>query len=408
METFAIGIWGCFFGGSLLVLAGAAFAFSRSMVRIGVNASLSVIGPAFVAIAFLWQPPKETEDSWMRFLAHLTVVVGAVLVYQLLNLLGSLRTAERRHRATLGVGLVCAIAIGLSWWLSADDALRLCGVVAFAMALFAWGVCVRNAVRGDNLAWVAVIAVTLVICAYFGLAFVALNPDDWPWQVKAASGAAATGYALTLGLINWARYAYLLELKSIMTYGPAYDPVTRLRSNAETSQMLRGMFDRLVQLNEPLGLIVLTLGNLYTLEKLHGTAAVNTALYLTAVRLKRAIPRGMNIGRLGSDSFLLIMQNCSDSGRLISLAQDLSQRIHKSVKLTTTTDAEQLETAHTVWQAQAGIGVLHVKDPAFTSVSAISLGRKAARTAMSYGSRVAWFDHSSGEAVELAARLVRA
>ena len=99
MQILAIGLWGCFFGSCLLVLSGAAFAFTRSMYRVGINASLSAIGPAFVAIAFLVAIPIENRDVLLRFLAHLTAVVGALLVYQLLNVLGSLRTASRRKRA---------------------------------------------------------------------------------------------------------------------------------------------------------------------------------------------------------------------------------------------------------------------------------------------------------------------
>lgn len=408
MQTLAIGLWGCFFGGSLLVLAGAGFAFSRSMFRIGVNTSLAASGPALMAMVFLWQPPDGAQDGWMRFLANLTAVVGAVLVYQLLNLLGWLRTSERRWRAKVFFVIVCAVAVWLSWLLPPPDALRLCAVVAFLMAIYALGVSVRNALRGDSLAWVAVIAVALVISGYAGLSFGALNPQQWRWEVRALSGAAATGYILTLGFINWQRYAYLLELKKVMTYGPAYDPVTRLRSHAETGQMVRSVFGRLVHAKEPLGVIVLTIANLYTLEKLHGVAAVNTALYLTAVRLKRALPSGLDIGRLGFDGFLLVMQNCSDSGRLVNLAHDLQRRMTKTVTLTTNTDAPQLESAQTVWLAQAGLGVLHVKDPLTTSLDAVTLGRNMSRTAISYASRIAWFDHASGETVEIPPRKAQA
>ncbi len=403
MQTLAIGLWGCFFGGSLLVLAGAVFAFSRSMVRIGLNTSLAAIGPVLIAIAFLWSPATGAQDGWMRFLAQMTAIVGGVLVYQLLNVLGALRTSSRRQGAKVFFVGVSALAVGLSWLLTPSDALRLCGIAAFVMAICGWGISLLKAVRGDGLAWVALIAVTLVISAYGGLAFSVLYPVQWPWHIKALSAAAATGYMLTLAFINWRRYAYLLELKKVMTYGPAYDPVTRLRSHAETSQMVRGMFDRPVNANGPLGVMVLTVANLYALEKLHGTAAVNTALYLTALRLKRALPRGLDIGRLGFDSFLLIMQNCSDSGRLVTLAHDLNQRMRKSVTLTTNTEAQQLETAHTVWMAHAGIGVLHVKNTTTTSLDAITLARNMARTSVSYASRIAWFDHASGKTVELPA-----
>lgn len=401
MQTLAIGLWGCFFGASLLVLSGAAFAFSRSMYRIGVNASLAAIGPVFVAAAFLGGQSIANRDVWLRFLAHLTAIVGALLVYQLLNILGSLKTASNRKRTKVFFVAVCVIALGASWFLTPADALRLCGVVAFLMAVYAWVVSIRNALRGDNLAWVAVISVSLVITSYFGLSFGALNPDQWTWKIQALTAASATGYMLTLGFINWQRYAYLLELRKVMVYGPAYDPVTRMRSHAETGKMARDIFGHHIHANEPLGVIVLTIANLYALKKLHGLAAVNSALFLTAVRLKRALPANVDVGRLGPDGFLLIMRNCPDSGRLIMLAHDLNRRLHKSVKLTIDPDIEQLETASTVWQAQIGIGALIVIDPGTSSKDAITMGHNMSRTAVSYASRIAWFDHSSGEIVEL-------
>ena len=401
MQTLAIGLWGCFFGAGLLVLSGAAFAFSRSMYRIAVNSSLAAIGPVFVVTAFLGGFQVADRDVLLRFLAHLTVIVGSVLVYQLLNILGSLKTASSRKRATMLFVVVSVVALGASWFLTAADAMRLCGAVAFLMAIYAWGVSIRNALRGDNLAWTAVIAVALVISSYFGLSIGVLDPDQWTWPIQALSASTAIGYMLTLGFINWQRYAYLLELKKVMAYGPAYDPVTRLQSHVKTGQMARLVFGHHIHANEPMGVIVLTIANLYALEKLHGMAAVNSALFLTAMRLKRALPAKVDIGRLGADGFLLIMRNCSDTGRLVALAHDLNRRLHKSVKLATNPDIGQLEIDSTVWQAQIGIGVLHLKGLATSSVDAITMGRNMSRTAVSYTSRVAWFDHSSGEIVEL-------
>ena len=401
MQTLAIGLWGCYFGVSLLVLSGAAYAFSRSMYRIGVNASLAAIGPVLLVTAFLGGQSIANRDVWLRVLAHLTAIVGALLVYQLLNILGSLKTASNRKRAKVFFVAVCVIALSASWFLTPADALRLCGVMVFLMAIYAWAVSIRNALRGDNLAWVAVISVSLVITSYFGMSFGALNPDQWTWKIQALSAASAIGYMLTLGFINWQRYAYLLELRKVMVYGPAYDPVTRMRSHAETGKMARDIFGHHIHANEPLGVIVLTIANLYALKKLHGLAAVNSALFLTAVRLKRALPANVDVGRLGPDGFLLIMRNCPDSGRLIMLAHDLNRRLHKSVKLTIDPDIEQLETASTVWQAQIGIGALIVIDPGTSSKDAITMGHNMSRTAVSYASRIAWFDHSSGEIVEL-------
>ena len=89
-----------------------------------------------------------------------------------------------------------------------------------------------------------------------------------------------------------------------------------MRSRAETGVLARNMFLQTRQTTEPLGVIVLTVANLYLLEKLHGTAAVNSALFLIAGRLKRALPARVEIGRLGFDGFLPIIHTCNDCGRL--------------------------------------------------------------------------------------------
>ena len=49
----------------------------------------------------------------------------------------------------------------------------------------------------------------------------------------------------------------------------------------------------------------------------------------------------------------------------------------------------------------AGIAVLVVSDPESRGSDAVAKGRRMSRTAISYASRIAWFDESSGEAVEL-------
>lgn len=404
MEKLAIGLWGCFYGASLLVLCGAAFAYSRSMHRIGVNAALSALAPVAVVTVFLVGLPIANRDAQLRLIACLTVVVSCVLVYQLLNILGLLQNGKRRLHTKILFLLIGAAALCVSWLLEPLDAMLMCKLVAIAMAVFASGVSIRKALRGDTLAWVVVLAVATVVTAYVCLSYGALHPEHWTWQLQSISAAAALAYMVALAGITLLRYAYVLELKKVMEFGPAYDPITRLRSHSETGQMARGIFNKLPHNNEPLGVIVLTIANLYALEKLHGIASVNSALFLIASRLKLSLPARVEIGRLGFDGFLLIMRNCSDCHRLVDLAHDLSWRLHKSATLKTNPDAKLLETAQMVWTAQVGIGVLHVKKVETSSFDAITMARNMSRTAISYASRIAWFDHASGEITELPAR----
>ena len=403
MENLAIGLWGFFYGCSFLVLCGAVFVYFKAMRRIGLNAGLSALGPAFAVTVFLGGLPIHDRDTLLRLLAHLTALVGSLLVYQLLNILGALQTANRRQFAKWLFVVLCGVAISVSWLLTPFAGLVLCGVMVLLLAVFAWIVSVSKAIRGDRLAWVAVVAVLVVATAYTSLSFGALHPEQWTWQLQAIAAASSTAYMIALAGINCLRYAYLLERKKVMEYGPAYDPITRLRSHSETGQMARDIFNNPATQTEPLGVIVLTIANLYALEKLHGIAAVNSALFLIASRLKRNLPVRVEIGRLGFDGFLLILRNCTDSGRLVRLAQDLNQRLHKAATINTNPDAQHLETAHTVWRAQIGIGVLHVKNLETSSLDAITMSRNMSRTAVSYASKVAWFDHASGEITELPA-----
>ena len=107
------------------------------------------------------------------------------------------------------------------------------------------------------------------------------------------------------------------------------------------------------------------------------------------------------MGRLGQDGFVLVMRNCSDSGRLIELARLLTARLAKPLSLNTTGDVSRREAKNTVWIAEIGMGVLRVSNPAVRGSSAIAMGRGMSRTAMSYASRIAWYDYASGEMVEL-------
>ena len=400
-ENLAVGLWGCFYGGSLLVLCGAIYAWSHSMRRIGVNASLSAVGPAFVATAFLGGFPINDHSDLLRLLAYLTTLVGALLVYQLLNILGEVDALPRRRRVKFVLLVTVLAATSASWSLSPDNALLMCGLVGFSMAIYGLCQSVRKALRGYRLVWLAILAVSAVTASYMGLLFGVLYPEQWmPW-LRTASAAAALLFVVALAAINALRYAYLLERKKIMEYSPAFDPITTLPTRSETGQMVQRIFDKRPLGTEPLGVIFLTVANLYTLQQLYGISAVNSALFLLVGRIKRTLPLRVEVGRLGFDGFLLIMRGCIDSGRLISLALKLNRRLHQLAILQTNPAPHQLETAHTVWTAQIGIGVLHVLDLETSSLDAITMARNMSRTAMSYPGKVAWFDQASGTITEL-------
>lgn len=404
MDKLAYGFWGFYFGTTALMLAGSAIAFTRSLHRISLNAALSATASSFFVLAFLGALPISDETTLARVLAHVAMGVSAVLAYLLFSMVGALASRKTRQRTQLALALLTFGGAALSWLLTAVQALALGLGMAFGLGLAALGAALRSAYRGDRLGWVAVSGVFFMLIAIAGLSWIALAREQVPWQVHAVSALAGTAYLVMMASALWARYSYLIELHQIMAHGPSYDPVTRMRSHTETGQMLGDAFRR--QRDEPavLGVLVISLGNLYALEKLHGMAAVNHALFVCAGRLRRAVPAHVEMGRFSTDGFLLLLRDFSDSGQLSQLAHRVGARLSKPVVLNTSLDPTRREHEQTRWAAEIGIGVLLMSDPAARASDALATGRAMSRTAMSYASRVAWFDPASGEAVELPAQ----
>jgi GGDEF domain-containing protein len=401
MDKLAYGFWGCYFGTTALMLAGSALAYARALHRIARNAALSAFASSFFVFAFLGGLPISDPDSLARFLAHVSLLVSAILAYQLFSILGLLSKPQARQRARLLLILVAAGGMAAGWLLPAGQSLGLGLAIAGWLGLVALGLALRSAYRGDRLAWTAVLGVFFMLLAMLGLGWIALARGQVPWQVHALSALAGTAYLATMASALWARYFYLIELQEIMAHGPSYDPVTRMRSHTETGLMMGDAFKR--QRDQPavLGVVVVTIGNLYALEKLHGMAAVNHALFVSAGRLRRTVPAQVEMGRFSEDGFLLLLRDFSDSGELIRLAHRVGARLSRSVLLNTSLDPGLHESGQTRWEAEIGVGVLMVADPATPVATALATGRAMSRTAMSYASRVAWFDQACGEAVEL-------
>ena len=401
MEKLIYGLWGCFFGMTVVILAGSLVAYARSLHRIALNAGLTALISAFYAVAFLGGLPIDDADTLMRFLAFLTVPIAGFLNYQFLLTLGMLKEPVAKQRALLALLALCLGVLIIGWVLSAPQALAISTLVSTLLALCALGVSLRNAIKGERLAWVAVVNVFSTLLGIAGLAWIALNRENYLLTVHVVTAVAATFYVASLAYIIWTRYEYLIELHEVMAHGPGYDPVTRMRSHQETGQMVGSIFKDFRNKPSPMGVVVLTIANLYMLEQLHGAAAVNNAFFVCAGRLHRWVPRQVEMGRLGTDGFVLIMQNCTDSKHVVNMARAIESRLRRSVKLNTSREVSQLGTGNTVWTAEIGVGVLMIANPESQGSDAIEMGKRMARTAVSYASRIAWFDHSSGEIVEL-------
>ncbi len=401
MEKLIVGLWGCFFGATVVILAGAAAAFHRSLRRIARNAALTALASAFFAASFLGGLPISNENTAARFLAHLATLVSGLLTYQLFVTLGSLKSLSLRRRASRALLGLCVLILALGWQLMPLQFLALSVCMGCLLAVIALATCLRSALRGERLAWVAVFSVFCILVALAGFGWIALHRAENLQEVHVVTALAATFYVATLAYFLWTRYAYLIELHDVMAHGPGYDPVTRMRSNAETSELVADIFRQFREKPEPIGVLVLTIANLYALEKLHGSAAVNSAFFVCAGRLRRWVPAHVETGRLGKDGFLLIMRNCTDPRRLKELARSVESRLRRSVALNTNLDARRLETGNTVWVGEIGVGAMIVSNPAVRGSSAVSMSRGMSRTAISYASRIAWFDDASNTIVEL-------
>jgi GGDEF domain-containing protein len=262
-------------------------------------------------------------------------------------------------------------------------------------------VSIRSALRGDRLAWLAVSGVSCMLVAVAGLSWIALHRQGVHWGVHAVSAAAAIAYVAAMATAMWLRYSYLIELRQVVAHGPAYDPVTRMRSHAGTGEMVGlAFFNQREDLSRPLSVAVISIGNLYTLEKLHGRAALNHALFVCASRLRRCVPADVEMGRLGDDGFLLLVRASTDTQRLVQMGRLVAERLSRPVKLSTS--AADLEDGQAHWVAQVGVGILATAAQVKPS-AAVAMAGAMSRTAWSYATRVAWHDQAAGRIAELPA-----
>jgi GGDEF domain-containing protein len=150
----------------------------------------------------------------------------------------------------------------------------------------------------------------------------------------------------------------------------------------------------------PLILVAISIGNLSALEKLHGRAALNHALFVCAGRLRRCVPADVDMARLFDDGFLLVERDAGDRQRMLELGRLVAKRLSQPVSLSTSADASDLEAGQAKWAPQVGVGLLVATSQADPSV-VVSMVADMSRTARSYTSRVAWYDESAGRICEL-------
>jgi hypothetical protein len=282
------GFWGAFFCAVALMLAGSLAAFFRSLQRVALTAALSSLLSALFVVAYLGWLPVGDAGAQARLLAHLAILCSAALGLMLLAMLGLLRQPRRAQRIRFVLAALTVAILLAGWALQPMAALALSSLVAIVGGALALAACLRSALRGDRLAWLAVCGVAFMLVALSGLSWIALDREHVGWPVQVLSAVAGTAYLASMALALWARYSYLIELREVMAHGPSYDPVTRMRSHAETGQLVGDVFKQTSAEMRPVGVIVISIANLYALEQLHGRGAVNHALFICAGRLRRS------------------------------------------------------------------------------------------------------------------------
>lgn len=400
MDPIAAGFWGAYFAATAFVFFGSIAAFIRSEHPVGLRGAWSAIASAFFVAAFLDFLPIEEQETRLRFLAFVAVTLSTSLAYLLMAMMGVLRSRRRTRgiMATLTAIGVAVLAAGFA--LDAEEAFLLGAGMAAVLAALAMVLCAMGVVRGERLAGLATGGVLCMLVSILCLADIALATDV-PAELHIVAAVAGTLFLAAMGIVGWQRYSYLIDLHEVLAHGPSYDPVTRMRSHSETGHMVGAAFHSEMESPLPLGVIVVSIGNLYALEKLHGAAAVNHALFVCAGRLRRYSPVNVDMGRLGEDAFLLLVRSANSMERLIALARRVADRLSRGVVLSTSREHQPLEGAQMRWEAQVGVGVLAVSSAQVRAGTAVAMAKAMSRTAWTYPTRVAWFDEHTGQISEV-------
>ncbi len=398
MDMISAGFWGGYFTVAAIMLLEIAYIMRHGLYQIPINAFVSLsVATAFVVV-FLGGLPLDTPGTVAMVQAHVGILTATLLAYMLLELFGYLRLRVTVRMVILGLAGAAVLAV---WTVGPTRAVWASALVSCCLALFALGFCLRGLYYSERMTWAASGAVFFMLVTIIGLHWTAICAGQVPWQVHAVSAVAATAYLITVAAALWGRYTYLTEVRRVLAHGPSYDPVTRMPSHTETTQLAEAAFFRHEGEHIQVGVLAVTIGNLYALEKLHGRAAFNHAMFVCAGRLHRLGLRQATMGRLGDDGFLLLLGNLRDPERLVREARTVLVRLSKPVVLSTQRDEGKIESGQTQWVADVGVGIIAVADARIAASRAVTRALSMARTALSYPGRVAWYDNDSGQISEL-------
>ena len=118
-----------------------------------------------------------------------------------------------------------------------------------------------------------------------------------------------------------------------------------------------------------------------------------------ATRLRHALPRGVQMGRLGADVFLLLIRRSPGDDYLLDVAKRVRDRLARPVTLGRGDRPSEVHLGAHEWVADFGIGVVSIVLEA-NRAAGLNSARAMSRTALTYPSRIAQFSKNEQEVVE--------
>ena len=398
MNGIAIGFWGAYFGVAVLAFIAAAVPLARGLPKVAVlMGAAPVLNGLYVAAALGWFPGGVDLNLRVQsFMAlHNSLALSALMLLMLRTGRGVWRAWCASLVVVVGVGAAALFMEPRSGMLLATGYATACTWVALAL-LFS-----PRALRHHRLAWLAVCSVASVSLGLVATAWIAASAPSVPWQLHAAAAVIVGAHEICMAAAVWSQLSHLTELQLVRAYGAGWDPVTRLRSAENAGQFINSVFSSRGDVS--VGAIAITVSNLYALENLHGRAEHNQALFILASRLRNTLPRGVHIGRLGPDVFLLLMRRPQSSADLLELAHRIRERLERPISLGSGDQPSEVHLHAHQWSADLGIGVL-AAPPQLRGAEAVNMTRSMSRTALTYPSRIACFSEHERKFVEVPPR----
>ncbi len=397
MDALSAAFWGGFFTTAAFMLAaGIAAAMSgfRRVAAVGITYSLV---PALFVAAYIGLLPAADRAQQARVLAHLTVLGAMGLTSQLMLVLRGYRKPRADHRLHLVLVLAGCAVLAATWLLPPDVGLLLANVYAFGLGFWLIGLALVKAWRGTRVAWISVAGVTLALVSLASLGWIFTRGGVAPPGVHAIAALSSLLYVAIMGRVMWMRYSHALELRQVLRHGPSFDPVTRLPSHAQAGRLV-GAFVRAGSA-QPVGVVAVTLANLASLESLHGRAAFNHALYVSAGRMRRSAPLEAQLGRLGDDGFLVLLRT-RDAGLLKHVAAKARRALTQPIHVGADLDDREAGGVPAEWVADVGIGISLSKEPDAAG-SAVATARAMSRAALAASGRIVFAEGRDGPLQEV-------